>query len=99
MMNGVLHHLNDDEADQTLGIIKQALGAGGRLFTVDGCFVDGQPSLTRFLLKYDRGRHVRTKEHYQSLVARHFATVEIHIESALSWIPYTWIVMVGRKQA
>jgi SAM-dependent methyltransferase len=96
MMNGVLHHLDDDEVDQTLRVIKAGLKTGGRLFTLDGCFSDEQSWVARFLLKSDRGRHVRTRGHYESLLAKHFRTVEVHIENAMARVPYTFIVMVGQ---
>jgi SAM-dependent methyltransferase len=96
LMNGVLHHLTDKEVDQTLRGIKQALMPGGRLFTLDGCFAEGQSALACLLLKYDRGQYVRTQEGYQSLMIKHFDTVDVHLEHSLSWIPYTWIIMVSR---
>lgn len=96
MMNGVLHHLDDDEVRETLRVVKRGLRTGGRLFTLDGCFSDGQSWLARFLLKSDRGRHVRTREHYESLLAEYFGTVEVHIENAIARVPYTFVVMVGR---
>lgn len=95
MMNGLLHHLNDDEAHQTLGVSREALRPGGRLFTLDGCYADEQSPVAAFLLKFDRGEHVRTEEQYRSLMERHFDTIEVHVEHDLSWVPYTWIVMVG----
>lgn len=97
MMNGVLHHLSDEEADQTLDVVKQALGPGGRVFTLDGCYADGQPALARMLLKNDRGRYVRTQERYRLLMAKHFDSVEVHVDDSLSWVPYTWIIMIGRS--
>lgn len=99
MMNGVLHHLSDAEADATLGAIRRSLRAGGRLFTLDGCYADGQSAMARFLLEHDRGRHVRTEERYRALLERHFATVEVRVDHRLSWAPYTWIVMVGHTAA
>lgn len=97
MMNGVLHHLSDDQAHQTLAAIKQALGTLGRLFTLDGCFVDGQPALARYLLERDRGEYVRTPERYESLLSALFDRVETHVEHSLSWVPYTWLIMIGHK--
>jgi len=96
MMNGVLHHLSDVEAQQTLRVIRASLHAGGRLFTLDGCFVDGQSAAARFLLERDRGQFVRREDGYRALLARHFDAVEVHVDRRLSWAPYTWIVMVGR---
>ena len=99
MMNGVLHHLSDAEADPILGAVRRSLRAGGRIFTLDGCYVEGQSAIARFVLEHDRGRHVRTEERYRALLARHFATVEVHVDHRLSWAPYTWIVMVGHAEA
>ena len=96
MMNGVLHHLNDDEVHQILEIVRPALRAGGRLFTLDGCYVEGQSIAVRLLLGLDRGRHIRTEDGYRKLVACHFSSLEVHVDHRLSWGPYTWIVMLGR---
>jgi hypothetical protein len=95
MMNGVLHHLGDAEADGTLRVIKEVLRPGGKLFTLDGCFVEGQPALARLLLQYDRGQFVRTQEAYRALLTKHFGSVEVHIDKHLSWMPYTWITIVA----
>lgn len=95
LMNGLLHHLDDVEADALLGAVRQALTTDGRLFTLDGCFVEGQSAVARFLLRRDRGRHVRTEESYRELVKAHFDSVESHVDHGLSWSPYTWIVMIG----
>jgi SAM-dependent methyltransferase len=95
MMNGVLHHLSDEEVRETLPAIRAALGNGGRLITIDGCFVDGQSWIAKTLLKNDRGQYVRTRPHYESLMRGAFDRVEVHIENSLSRIPYTFIVMIG----
>ena len=76
MMHGVLHHLDDDEVYRTLRVIKGSRRTGERLFTLDGCFADGQSPLARFLLKSDRGQHVRMREQYESLMVRYFDTVQ-----------------------
>jgi SAM-dependent methyltransferase len=97
MMNGLLHHLGDDEVDKILGVIKGALGPAGRLFTLDGCFTEEQSALARILLQSDRGKFVRKQEEYRLLIMRHFKSVDVHVESRLSWMPYTWIVMVAQN--
>lgn len=96
MMNGLLHHLDDDEAGELLRTVRQALANGGRLFTLDGCFADGQSAVARFLLRHDRGRHVRTESGYRELLSPHFDSLDVHVDHSLSWSPYTWIVMIGR---
>ncbi len=97
MMNGVLHHLSDDEAHRILKVVRPALREGGRLFTLDGCYTEGQSPIARLLLDHDRGRHVRTEEGYRALIAPHFDSLEVHIDHRFSWVPYTWIVMVARS--
>jgi 2-polyprenyl-3-methyl-5-hydroxy-6-metoxy-1,4-benzoquinol methylase len=96
MMNGVLHHLTDDEVHDILRVVSSGLSPRGRLFTLDGCFSDDQSSVARFLLKSDRGQYVRTRKEYESLMTSHFNTVEVHIENAWARVPYTFIIMVGR---
>ncbi|MEM9035262.1 MAG: class I SAM-dependent methyltransferase [Actinomycetota bacterium] len=95
MMNGVLHHLDDDEAQATLGVVSGALGPGGTLFTLDGCYVEGQSRIARRLLDNDRGEFVRTEAGYRGLLDERFPTVEVHIDSGWSRVPYTFIVMVA----
>lgn len=42
---GVLHHLDDPEALDLFKLAFQALRPGGRLFTLDGCYMPGQGPL------------------------------------------------------
>jgi SAM-dependent methyltransferase len=98
MMNGVLHHMNDDQVHRSLDAIKQALAPAGRLFTLDGCYVDGQSALARFLLENDRGKFVRTQQGYENLIRAHFTQIEAHVDTSLSWVPYTWLTMIGTSQ-
>lgn len=94
MMNGVLHHLGDADVRANLRSIREALRPGGRLFTLDGCFVDGQSPVANYLLRNDRGQYVRNREGYESLLREQFGLVETHIEDSLSRLPYTFIVTI-----
>lgn len=95
MLNGVLHHMADDMAGSTLKSIRQVLNSSGRLFTLDGCFQDNQHWVAKFLLRLDRGEHVRTQDAYVKLLEPYFKNVDVHIAEDLSKIPYTFIVMVA----
>ncbi len=44
----VLHHLGDQEARDLFYLARNALRVGGRLITVDGCFVEGQNPVANF---------------------------------------------------
>ncbi len=94
LANGVLHHLDDDEAVDLFRIARNALKTGGRLVTLDGCYVEGQSRIARFLLSKDRGTFVRTESRYRQLASLVFAGVDVDIRHDLMRIPYTHIIMV-----
>jgi SAM-dependent methyltransferase len=97
LATGILHHLDDDEAGELFDIAERALRQGGRLVSLDGCFVDGQSRVARYLLSNDRGRFVRRPEGYVGLASRAFDSVEPHIRGDLLRIPYTHIVLECTK--
>ena len=67
MAVGVLHHLNDNQSLALLKLAFNALKRGGRLITFDGCFVEGQSKISKFILSHDRGQFVRTQRKYTNL--------------------------------
>jgi SAM-dependent methyltransferase len=85
---GVLHHMNDSEVLNFLNIAKKALKNGGRLVTVDPCYVSNQNVLARFLISKDRGQNVRTKEECFRLINQVFDQVDLQIKHK-TFIPYT----------
>lgn len=96
MLNGLIHHLPDHEALETIRLIRRSLKPGGRVFTLDGCYVPDQSLMARLMLRYDRGDYVRNATEYSALLGAAFDDVDVHIDHSLSWFPYTWIVMVAR---
>jgi SAM-dependent methyltransferase len=90
---GVLHHLNDAEAGSLFHLAKSVLKPGGRLVTLDGCFVAGQSRIARFLIARDRGQNVRDEPGYRALAENVFGRVECHIRHDLMRIPYTHLIM------
>ena len=99
LANGVIHHLNDNEALDLLRLADAALRPGGRLVTLDGCFVPEQSVAARFLLKQDRGKFVRTRDAFLALAREAFPDVSSTIYLKLLRIPYTHIVMEATKNA
>lgn len=89
----VLHHLNDSEAIQLFEVAKSALKTGGRLVTLDNCYLDGQSKLARWLMSKDRGKYVRTRSEYVNIASKVFTQVESHIRSDLIFITYDHIIM------
>jgi cyclopropane fatty-acyl-phospholipid synthase-like methyltransferase len=94
---GILHHLDDGEADELFRLARRALRPGGRLITFDGCYVDGQSRLARWIISKDRGQNIRTKEAYLARAARVFAQVAAHVRHDLLRIPYTHIILECRN--
>lgn len=97
LANGVLHHLDDEEAVRLFEIAMVSLRKGGRLVTIDGCFEDGQSRIARYILEKDRGGYVRTEAGYRGLAASAFSDMSIAIRHDLYRIPYTFIIMTCVK--
>ncbi len=98
LATGVLHHLTDAEATDLFQVARTALKPGGRLVTLDGCFVDGQSAIARHLLRRDRGEFVRQQPEYLRLASKVFSKVESHLTHNLLRIPYTHLIMKCSKE-
>jgi SAM-dependent methyltransferase len=94
---GILHHLGDAEALQLFRLAAQGLKSGGRLFTLDGCYVAGQSRVARWFLKRDRGKNVRTEEEYLRLARAAYADVTPSLRHDLFRIPYTILILECRR--
>lgn len=90
---GLLHHLDDAEAEHLFRLAHGALAPGGRLITLDGVYVDGQSRAARYLISRDRGQHVREEKGYLDLAKRVFARVRPAVSSNLLRIPYTHLIL------
>jgi len=97
MMNGVMHHIADDDLAATLANARTALAQGGVLFTLDGCYAAGQSLVAKWLLDNDRGEHVREAAAYRSLLRASFDAVEVHVRDDLATWPYTFAIGVARN--
>ncbi|MGX9431741.1 MULTISPECIES: class I SAM-dependent methyltransferase [Bradyrhizobium] len=97
MMNGVLHHISDDELEGTLINVRDVLNDGGILFTLDGCYKAGQSLFAKWMLDNDRGRFVRTKEGYEQVLRTAFRSVEMTIRDDYARVPYTFIIGISGK--
>lgn len=90
---GVVHHLDDREAAELFDLAARCLKPGKRLVTLDGCYVEGQSTLARYILSRDRGRFVRNEEAYLSLASSAFSTVTPTVYGRLLRIPSSIIIM------
>ena len=76
LLISVLHHLDDSEAVELLGLLRAAIRPGGRLVTLDNVFIENQNPIARKLIEWDRGRNVRRPNEYCALAAPHFSAVQ-----------------------
>jgi len=93
LASGVVHHLSDSEAHELFDLARSVLKPGGRLVTLDGCYVEGQSTVARYLLSRDRGKFVRTQSAYEALATKVFPSVKTTIHHRLINIPYTHIIL------
>jgi len=97
MMNGVMHHMSDDELSATMNNARSVLAPGGLLFTLDGCYVEGQSKFRKWILDRDRGQYVRNQAGYEKIIRKAFDKVELHIREAYSHVPYTFVIGLASK--
>ncbi len=93
LAQGLVHHLDDREAVHLFRVGRAALKPQGRLVTLDGVFVSGQPGIARFLISRDRGRHVRTGPEYRALAEAVFGPVRLSIRHDLFRVPYSLAIL------
>lgn len=90
---GLLHHLNDDEADKLFAMAASCLKSTGKLITLDGCYEKSQSKIAKFIISKDRGQNIRTPEEYNSFALKTFRNVKTDIKHDLLRIPYTHFIM------
>ena len=97
LINGVLHHLDDDEALTALRLAHACLHPGGRLVSYENCLLRSQAPLARWIVSKDRGRNLRYESEWKALFSKVFASFETHVLTGLLRIPYTHIVIEARR--
>lgn len=94
LATGLLHHLSDTEALTLLNSCSKLLKPNGRMITYDGCRIPKQHPFDTWMLNNDRGKFVRSREHYEKLASSVFPNnVKIEVTSNLLRIPYTLAIM------
>lgn len=96
---GIIHHLDDAEAGNLLGLLARCLNPDGRIATLDPCRTSGQSRISRWVAASDRGRFVREERAYRQLASERFADVESKIAANTCRIPSTELIMrLGRPR-
>jgi len=95
--DGLLHHLDDEDAQKMLKIAYDSLAEGGYLITKDPCFDIKQSAIAHFIIKRDRGRNVRTPEQYGNLAKSIFNHVDVTVRHDMLYVPYTHAIIKSQK--
>ncbi|MGA7867217.1 MAG: methyltransferase domain-containing protein [Stellaceae bacterium] len=93
LASGILHHIDDASAKSLLAASARLLAKDGRMVIADPVFAPGQSPVAKFLICLDRGRNVRTPEHYLTLAGTCFKKVHSQVCDLHPWLPYTQFVM------
>ncbi len=96
LLNGVLHHIDDEGVVQLLQVIQSCLNQNGRLITLDGCYYAKMSPISRWMIDNDRGEYVRHEDAYLHLAKTAFTSVTAHHRTDLFSIPYDALVMECR---
>jgi SAM-dependent methyltransferase len=91
---GVLHHLDDTLARETLAQFSRILRHDGRFVSHDPVVAEQQGSLARWFVQHDRGRHVRTIDGTVRIARTAFRDVVNEVVARPLRIPFTEIALV-----
>lgn len=92
LLMGILHHLNDKDAQDMLAALPTLLRPGGRAITLDGVFTPNLTPFERFLLRSDRGKFVRALDTWQALFSSCLPDATYTIRKDLYYLPYNLII-------
>jgi SAM-dependent methyltransferase len=91
---GLLHHLDDSQAENLIRSIKDTLSPTGEFISVDPVYHAGQNRIARWMNDRDSGQNIRNAGTYRSLVDPHFGQVAGTICTDKLRVPYSHYIMV-----
>lgn len=94
---GILHHLDDGDAEHCIGFAYRALKPTGRFVCLDACWIANQGFLSKYVMSRDRGQNVRTERAYRDLAATVFKKVDAWVDTKPMRIPYVTVVLECQK--
>jgi cyclopropane fatty-acyl-phospholipid synthase-like methyltransferase len=94
---GVLHHLDDEEAEQCIRFAYDVLKTEGRFICHEACWTPNQGAISKYIMSTDRGRNIRTEQQYRQLAAKAFKRVDTWVDMKPMRIPYVTVVLECEK--
>ena len=94
LLQGVMHHMNDEELIRNLLLIRDSMSVGGMLVTIDPVFHDGQNVISKTLVSLDRGDFVRNDDQYRECLSTIFKNTQGRVQTKL-FVPYSHFISVS----
>jgi len=92
---GILHHLDDQQANALLKTCKSLLSDTGKFLAVDPVYHQGQHFFAKWMCDRDSGQDIRTEDGYKLTAKTVFKKVETQICTDKLRIPYSHCVITA----
>jgi SAM-dependent methyltransferase len=92
LANGVLHHVDDDEAKRILQFASAVLNENGRFIFYEPCYVTWQSRISKFFMAMDRGQNIRTEQAWKDLAATVFPNLSTNVVAGANRLGYVCII-------
>jgi SAM-dependent methyltransferase len=99
LTNGVLHHVDDDDAKKILEFAYRALKDNGRFIFYEPCYLIWQSGISAYFMSLDRGQNIRTEQRWKELASSIFPVVSTNIVTGVNRLGYVCMVGQCRKSA
>jgi len=99
LTNGVLHHVDDDDARKILEFAYRALKEDGRFIFYEPCYLIRQSGISTYFMSRDRGQNIRTEQQWKELASSIFPAVSTNIVTGVNRLGYVCMVGQCRKSA
>jgi SAM-dependent methyltransferase len=96
---GVLHHLDDVTAKRLIADVGAVLSPTGRFVTFDPVNHPNQSYVSRTIMRFDRGRHIRVEAGYVQLISQTFDSPSVTVRYDLNPFPYAHCIIVAEAAA
>jgi SAM-dependent methyltransferase len=92
LANGVLHHVDDDEAKKIFEFAYRAVKDDGRFVFYEPCYLMWQSGISTHFMSKDRGQNIRTEQQWKNLASSIFPLVSTNIVTGVNRLAYVCII-------
>src|SRR5262249_39594574 len=99
LTNGVLHHVDDNDARKILEFAYRALKENGRFIFYEPCYLIWQSGISAYFMSHDRGQNIRTEQEWKELASSIFPVVSTNVVTGVNRLGYVCMIGQCRKSA